>query len=115
MGIDSLKQKLQNNARSGFDVWQDTVDMTKGELPKHHDTGELSDKIKEIRERKIWMKVSDVEAVQKNYVILDSQKLKELIENRPREEDWTDPLFFAKRCLCWFKELDELLGLEAKP
>ena len=47
--LGDLQKTVKEEAKSGYEVWQETVDMTKNELPKYHSAGELSEKIKEIR------------------------------------------------------------------
>jgi len=59
------RKKLEDRAKSGFEVWQATVDMTHSELPENHNAAELSAKIKEVRERKIWVKIPELLGVEK--------------------------------------------------
>lgn len=73
--MSSLEQRIEKKAKSGFEVWQHTVDMTKGELPPFHNAEDLNAKIKEIRKRKIWAKLSDVFGLLPNYVIRSKQEL----------------------------------------
>lgn len=64
--ILTLLGELEKNVKSGFEVWQLTVDMTHSELPEHHNAGELNQKIKEIRKRLIWIPVPDIGETENN-------------------------------------------------
>lgn len=104
----NLEQQIKKKAKSGFEVWQHTVDMTRGELPEPHNAGELNEKIKEIRKRKIWVRLSDVlKAIgnlEKSHIIKSKQQLEKEIEKAKKEQygptdpniQWFDGYIFAK-------------------